>query len=80
MAGVMVKTTIEELGDAYRSAQQDLFRRFDPVSPRAMGAIWREHYGLYHCNQTKWFTGKSEGWIEFRNDRDYTAFMLRWSR
>jgi hypothetical protein len=75
----MVKTTREQLGEAYERAQRDLFQKFDPVSPRVLGAIWREHYGLYHRNQTKWFTGKSEGWIEFRNDADYTAFMLRWS-
>ena len=74
----MVKTTQEKLGEAYHRALVDLYQRFDPVSPRSLGSLWREQYGLHHCHETYLFGGEAS-WIEFPNDSDYTAFMLRWS-
>lgn len=50
----------------------------EPVTPRIMGAYWREEFGLHHKHKRDIF-GKYEYWIEFPNDRDYTAFMLRFS-
>lgn len=74
----MIKTTEEELGEAYQRALIDIYQRVEPLSPRAMGSAWREDHGLYHRYESSWF-GPDRAWIEFPNDADYTAFMLRWS-
>lgn len=74
----MVKTTTQDLGEAYERALMYIYREVEPLSPRAMGAAWRELYGLYHRYESSW-NGNYRTWIEFPNDGDYTAFMLRWS-
>ena len=73
----MVRTTEHELGNAYRCASR-VIMAMEPVTPRIMGAYWREEFGLHHKHKRDIF-GKYEYWIEFPNDRDYTAFMLRFS-
>ena len=74
----MIKTTKEQLGEAYNRASLEIMR-MNPVTPRIMGALWREHFGLYHKSYRQYFWNDSEFWIEFPDDRDYTAFMLRFS-
>ncbi len=74
----MIRTTQEELGEAYRRASR-IIMAMDPVTPTIMGALWREHFGLYHRSSRKYFWNDSEFWIEFPDDRDYTAFMLRFA-
>lgn len=74
----MIKTTVEDLGTAYQNALIDLYRRFDPISPWSLGSLWREHYGLHHKHQSRWF-GPHRFWIEFPNDQDYMLFILKWS-
>jgi hypothetical protein len=49
----------------------------EPVTPTIMGALWREHFGLHHKSYRKYFWEESKFWIEFPDDRDYTAFMLK---
>ena len=73
----MIKTTAEELGQAYKNASRWIMQ-MDPITPRIMGALWREHLGLHHRYKKNPF-GKDQFWIEFPNDKDYTVFMLRWS-
>ena len=51
----------------------------NPVTPTMAGALWRKHFGLYHKSYRKHFWNDSEFWIEFPDDRDYTAFMLRFA-
>ena len=72
----MIKTTREQLGEAYNRAHLELMR-LDPITPRTLGALWREHFGLHHMSYRKYFWNDTEFWIEFPDDRDYTAFMLR---
>lgn len=74
----MIRTTQEELGQAYLNASR-VIMDMNPVTPRIMGVLWREHFGLHHMSYRKHFWGDSEFWIEFPDDRDYTAFMLRFS-
>lgn len=74
----MIKTTQEELGEAYHRASREIMN-MNPVTPRIAGALWREHFGLHHKSYRKYFWNDSEFWIEFPNDADYTAFMLRFS-
>lgn len=71
----MVKTTREELGEAYIRASSYLFARFGPPTPRALGWYWRKEFGLHHKN--KWSLFGRKYWIEFPDDYDYTLFMLR---
>ena len=71
----MIRTSFDELGDAYRRASK-IIMAMEPVTPRIMGALWREHFGLYHKHSKDMF-GHYEYWIEFPDDRDYTAFMLK---
>ena len=74
----MIKTTQEELGTAYLNANK-IIMDMNPVTPKIMGALWREHFGLHHMSYRKYFWNDSEYWIEFPNDADYTAFMLRFA-
>ena len=73
----MVKTSREQLGQAYILASADLFHRHGHMSPREMGAFFREEYGLHH--RTARIIGGYQSWIEFPRDADYTAFVLRWA-
>ena len=76
----MIKTSKEELGEAYNRASQ-VIMDMEPVTPRIMGALWREHFGLHHRSKTSFrgFWEHVDHWIEFPDDRDYTAFMLRFA-
>lgn len=74
----MIKTTREQLGEAYTRAHLELMR-LDPITPRILGALWREHFGLHHKHSKTLWTQNIDFWIEFPDDRDYTAFMLRFS-
>ena len=74
----MIKTTQEELGEAYNRASR-VIMAMDPVTPRMMGALWRENFGLHHKSYRRYHWNDIEFWIEFPDDRDYTAFMLRFS-
>lgn len=74
----MVKTTEQDLGEAYRRAKRFIMA-MEPVSPRIMGALWREHFGLYHRHNLTMLGQINEMWIEFPDDRDYTAFVLRFA-
>lgn len=74
----MIRTTEKELGEAYKRALRELMRE-DPMTPRALGHMWREQHGLHHRSQRKYFWNDTEYWIEFPNDADYTAFMLKYS-
>ena len=71
----MIRTTREKLGEAYNRAHIELMR-LDPITPRSLGALWREHFGLHH-KHSKQLLKDIDFWIEFPNDADYTAFMLR---
>lgn len=71
----MIRTTKEQLGEAYIRANK-IIMDMDPVTPRTMGVLWRDHFGLHHCCGKHLFK-EMEYWIEFPDDRDYTAFMLR---
>jgi hypothetical protein len=73
----MIRTTREQLGEAYRRASQ-VIMAMEPVTPRIMGALWREHFGLHH-KYNKALLKDVEYWIEFPDERDYTAFMLRFA-
>ena len=73
----MIRTTREQLGEAYNRAHIEIMR-LDPMTPRTMGALWREHFGLHHKHSKALFKDV-EFWIEFPDDRDYTAFMLRFA-
>ena len=72
----MIKTTREQLGEAYNRAHLELMR-MDPITPRTLGALWREHFGLHHRHSLTMLGQINKMWIEFPDDRDYTAFMLR---
>ena len=74
----MIQTTEQELGIAYRNASSWLFRKYEPLTPRMLGALFREQFGLHHRHARPLF-GEPKFWIEFPNDRDYTLFLLRWS-
>lgn len=67
----MVKTTREELGEAYRRAWNSINARY----PRQLVEAMQERYGLHH--RIERVNGEYHSWIEFPNDSDYTAFMLR---
>jgi hypothetical protein len=73
----MIRTTAQELGEAYSRASR-VIMAMEPVTPRIMGALWREHFGLHH-RHSKALLKDVEFWIEFPDDRDYTAFLLRFS-
>lgn len=73
----MIRTSAKELGDAYRRASQ-VIMAMEPITPRITGALWREHFGLHH-RHSKALLKDVEYWIEFPNDCDYTAFMLKFS-
>lgn len=73
----MIKTTKEELGQAYSNASRWIMS-MEPLTPRIMGALWREHLGLHH-RYKKNLIGKDSFWIEFPDDKDYTMFLLRWA-
>ena len=72
----MIRTTQEKLGTAYLNANK-IIMDMNPITPTIMGALWREHFGLHHMSCRKYFWNDTEFWIEFPDDRDYTAFMLR---
>lgn len=72
----MIRTTKEQLGEAYNRAHLELMR-LDPITPRTLGALWREHFGLHHRHSKNIWGKIDEFWLEFPDDRDYTAFMLR---
>ena len=74
----MIRTTQNELGEAYRRASREIMN-MNPVTPTVAGALWREHVGLHHKSYRKYFWNDSEFWIEFPDDRNYTAFLLRFS-
>lgn len=74
----MIRTTQQELGAAYQRANQFIWS-LDPITPRHMGALWREQFGLHHRVTLTAFGRLKEAWIEFPDDRDYTAFMLRFA-
>lgn len=74
----MIKTTQEELGEAYRRASQEIMA-MNPATPTVAGALWREHFGLHHRSYRRYFWNDTEFWIEFPNDSDYTAFVLRFA-
>ena len=71
----MIRTSVEELGEAYQRASK-IIMDMEPVTPRIMGALWRKHFGLFHKHSKDMF-GHYEYWIEFPDERDYTAFVLR---
>lgn len=73
----MIRTSFDDLGEAYRRASK-IIMAMEPITPRIMGALWREHFGLYHMHSKDMF-GHYEYWIEFPKDCDYTAFMLKFS-
>lgn len=73
----MIRTTKEELGEAYLRASRHIMAQ-EPMTPRIMGALWREQFGLHHRYKEHWF-GDDEYWIEFPNEKDYTLFLLRWA-
>ena len=73
----MIRTTQNELGEAYNRASREIMN-MNPVTPTMAGALWRKHYGLHHCCSKPLFKDM-EYWIEFPDDRDYTAFMLRFA-
>ena len=74
----MIRTTQNELGEAYNRASREIMN-MNPVTPTMAGALWREHFGLHHKSYRKHFWNDSEFWIEFPDDCDYTAFMLRFA-
>lgn len=71
----MIRTTAEKLGDAYRRASR-VIMAMEPLTPRIAGALWREQFGLHH-KYNKALLKDVEYWIEFPDDCDYTAFLLR---
>lgn len=74
----MIRTSAQELGDAYRRASQ-VIMAMEPVTPTIMGALWREHFGLHHMSHRRYFWEDTKFWIEFPDDKDYTAFLLRFA-
>ena len=74
----MIRTTEQELGEAYRRASKIIWS-LDPITPRHMGALWREQFGLHHRVELTVFNKIKKSWIEFPNDCDYTAFMLKFA-
>lgn len=74
----MIRTTKQELGEAYHRASR-IIMAMDPITPRIMGALWREQFGLHHRVELTVFKQIKASWIEFPNDADYTAFMLRFA-
>ena len=71
-----VITTKEKLGRAYQNASLFIYSQ-DPMSPRIMGAMWREQFGLHHEYKKNIF-GKYTYWIEFPNADDYFKFLQKW--